>query len=100
MDAHAGALLASARPGHSVNTGGGQPPLPTVPYVHHYGAVVVPKRIAQVHSAVQEGGGAEATAFGDGGGKGGDLKGIWCLWAHPRDGPILQVPRESDIGGG
>ena len=64
-------------------TEGEQPLPPTVPSVRHTGAEVVPKRIAQAHSAVQEGGGAEALAFGGGEGKGGDLKGVQRLWVHP-----------------
>ena len=70
-----------------------------MPSVQHAGAMAVPKQIGQVHSVVQEGGGSEATAFGSGGGKGGDHKGVQRLWAHPRDGPTLQVSGESDIGG-
>ena len=54
-----------------------------VPPLQHDGDVAVPKRIAQVHITVQEGGGAEAMEFGSGGGKGGDLKGVYCLRAHP-----------------
>ena len=100
MYGHVGALLVSARPVHRGNSGGGRPPPPTVTYLQHSGAVEVPKRIAQAHIAVQEGGGAEATVFGGGGGKGGDLKGVQCLWEHPQDGPVLKVPRESVIGGG
>ena len=74
---HVGALLASARLGNRGNNGGEKPPPPTVPSVRHSGAVAVPKRIAQSHSAVQEGGRAEAKAFGGGGGKGGNLKGVF-----------------------
>ena len=95
-----GALLESARPGHCGNTGIGKPPPTTVPSVRHSGAVAFPKRIAQAHSAVQERGGSEETAFGGRGGKGGNLKGVQQLWAHPQYGPILQVTEESDIGGG
>ena len=73
---------------------------PTVPYVQHTGAVVLPKRTAQAHITVQEGGRAEEMAFVDGGGKGGNLKGVQRLWAHPQDGPIIQLLGESVIGGG
>ena len=38
--------------------------------------------------------------FGGGGGNGGDIKGVQRLWANPQGGPLLQVPGESDIGGG
>ena len=68
--------------------------------MQHDGAMAVPKRIAQSHSSVQEGGRAEATAFGDGGGKGGNLKGVQHLQAHPQDGPVFQIPGESIIDGG
>ena len=37
----------------------------------------------------------ETTVIGDGGGKGGDLKGIYRLWDPPRDDGILQVPEEN-----
>ena len=70
------------------------------PPVQHDGAVAVPKRISQVHITVQEGGRAEAMAFGGTGGKGGKLKGIQHLRAHPQDGPIFQIPGDSTIGGG
>ena len=52
-----------------------------------------------MHRAVQEGGRAKATAFGGGSIKGGNLKVIQCLWPHPRDGPILQLPGETDTDG-
>ena len=100
MYVHVGALLVSARPVHRGNSGGGRPPPPTVTYLQHSGAVEVPKRIAQAHIAVQEGGGAEATVFGGGGGKGGDFKGVQRLWSHPRYFTVLQVPGDSDIGSG
>ena len=100
MDDHAGEILASAYPLHCGNTGVGQPTLTTMTSVLHDISVVVPKRIAQVHIAVQEGGRAEAMAFGGTGGKGGKLKGIQNLRAHPQDGPIFQIPGDSNIGGG
>ena len=56
MEGHAGALMTLARTGHHGNTGGGQPPPPTVPSVQHAGAVAVPKRIAQEHTTVHDGG--------------------------------------------
>ena len=59
-------------------TGGVKPPLTTVPYVQHSGAVAVPEQPAPEDSAAKEGGGAEATVFGGGGGKGGNLKGAQC----------------------
>ena len=68
--------------------------------VHHAGDVAFPKRIAQEHSAVQEGGVSEAAEFISGWGKGGDLKGVLSLWVQPIDGPVLQVSGESDISGG
>ena len=55
---------------------------------------------ATVHSAVQEEGGEEATALGRGGLKGGHLKGFQHLWDPPWYGDLLQIPGESDIGGG
>ena len=63
-DGHAGALLVSAHPVQRGNTGGGKPPPPMFSPVGHDVSVKVPKFIAQVHSAMQEGGRAEATAFG------------------------------------
>ena len=48
------ALLALARPRHRGDTVGGQPPLPTVSYVRHDGAVAVPERAEPSHIAVQE----------------------------------------------
>ena len=68
--------------------------------LQHAGAVAVLKQIAQEHIAVQVGGRAETAEFGGGGGKGGKLKGIQRLRAHPGDGPILQIPGESTIGSG
>ena len=55
-DGHAGAILASARPGHRDNNGGRQPPPPTVPSMQHAVDVGDPQRIAQEYNAVQEGG--------------------------------------------
>ena len=66
--------------------------------MQHDGALVVLKNISQDHIAVQEGEIAETTSFGGVEGKGGDLKGVQRLWAHPQDGPVLQVPGESFIG--
>ena len=91
--------MAPAHPGHSVNTGVGKPLPPTVPHVRTFGAVEVPKRIAQAHSAVQEGGGADMTAFGGIGEKGGDLKVVQSLWVHPQDFTVFQVPGYSIMGG-
>ena len=88
-----GALLASERPEHCSNTGGGQTPPPKVPPVRHAGAVAVLKWIAQEHSAVQEGGRAETAAFGSGGGKGINPKGVQHLLSQPQDVPILQTHR-------
>ena len=68
------------------------------PYVQHAGAMVVPNRIKQEQSTVQEGGRAEAAVLGGRIGKGGDLKGAQRLWDHPWDVPILQVPGESAMG--
>ena len=39
------------------------------------------------------------TEFCGGGGNGGDLKGVQRLWVHPRDGPVIKLPGDSDIGG-
>ena len=70
-----------------------------VPPVRHAGDVVVPKWISQDHSTVQEGGGAETTAFGGRGGKGVNIKGVQRLWAHPWYGSAFQVLGGSIIGG-
>ena len=48
---------------------------------------------------MQEGVEAEKTAFGDGGGNGGGIKGIYLLRVSPRDGSVLQIPGESAISG-
>ena len=66
--------------------------LKMVPYVRHYGAVIVPDRIVPSHSAVQEEGGEETTEFVGGGGEGGNLKGVQHLWAPPLDGDLLKIP--------
>ena len=68
--------------------------------MQHAGAVSIPKHIEQSHIAVQEGDREESTSFGGRGWKGGNLKGIQCLWAHPRYDTVFQVPRESFIGAG
>ena len=68
--------------------------------VRHAGDMEVHKRITKAHGTVQEGIGAEVTAFGRGGGKGGDLKGVQRLWEHSLDGTVFQIPWESTIGGG
>ena len=52
-----------------------------------------------MHRAIQERGGAEATAFSGRGGKSGNIEGVQRLWVHPRNGPIFQIPGESTIGG-
>ena len=83
MDSHADAPLAPTHPGNHGDNGGGQPPLPTVTSVRHSCAMAVPERAAPAHSAVQEGGGAEATALGGEGGKGSNFKGIQRLWTTP-----------------
>ena len=75
--------MVSSRQGNLGDTGGGQTIPPTVPPVRNTGAVAVLDQIAQYHSRVQEGGGAEMTEFGGGGGKGGDLKGVQRLHVHP-----------------
>ena len=101
-DRHVGALLASTSLGHHGKNEVGQPPpstVPTVPYVRCAVSVAIPKWIAQTHRAVQEVSSAKVTAFGGGGGKGGKTRGVQHLWAHPRDGPVLQVTEESDVGG-
>ena len=92
--------MASARLGNHGNIGGWKPLPPTVTSVQHYGDVEVPKRITQALITVKEGGGSEVMAFGGRGGKGGNLKGVQRLWAHPNDVPVLQVPGESVIIGG
>ena len=83
MDCHAGEFLALACWVHRGNTGGWQPPPPTVPPVGHAGAMTVPTWIVQSHNTMQEGSGAEATAFGGGGVKGGVLKGVHHLHVQP-----------------
>ena len=54
-----------------------------VPPIRHDAALVVLERIAQEHIAVQEGGGAEMTAFGGRGGKGSDLNAVQRLRVPP-----------------
>ena len=66
--------------------------------MQHDGALVVLKNISQDHIAVQEGEIAETTSFGGVEGKGGDLKGVQRLWAHPRDVDVLQIHGENTIG--
>ena len=82
-DGQEDALLALACLVHLDNNVRGKPLSPTVPSVKHTGSVAVPQRVAQAHSAVQEGGGSEAAAFGGRVGKGNYLKVIQRLWAHP-----------------
>ena len=50
-----------------------------VPYVKHDGSVAVSEQDALAHSAVQEGGGVEATALSSEGVKEGYLKGVHNL---------------------
>ena len=83
MDVHTYEILALARPGHRGNNGGRQPLPPKVTSVQHSGAVAFLERVAPVHSAVKEGGGAEAMAFSTRGGKGANLKGVQRLLAPP-----------------
>ena len=78
-DHHADSLMAPTRPRHCGNTGGGNPPSTTVPSVQHSSYVVFPERVEPAHSAVQERGKAEATAFGGGGVKGSYLKDVQLL---------------------
>ena len=92
--------MTPTRPGHHGDTGGGQPPPPTVPSVKHSGAVAVPEPDAPLHATVQEVGIAEATALGRGGGKGSHLKGVQFLCTPPLDGDLLQIPGESYLGSG
>ena len=80
-DGHVCALLALAHLGHRGNTGGGQSPAPMVLPIQNYSDVAVQTQIIQAHSTVKEGGRVEATEFGTGGGKGGNLKGIQRLWS-------------------
>ena len=86
-------IMASACTGQCGITVGGQPPPHTVTPVRHAGDMEFLERIVQEHSALQDGGEAEMTAFGGGGGKVSDLKGVQRLQALPRDGPVLQIPR-------
>ena len=60
----------------------------------------VPEQAAPAHIEVQERIGEEATAPASGGGKGGHLKDVQHLWTPPRDGDLLQIPGESDLGSG
>ena len=62
--------------------------------------MAVLKMVTQEHSTVQEGGGSEMMAFGGGGSKVDNLKISQRLQAHPRDGLVLKIPRESTMGGG
>ena len=39
-------------------------------------------------------------ALGIRGGKGSHLEGTQCLWASPGYGDLLQIPEDSDLGGG
>ena len=75
-DRHSDALLSPAHLVHRSDTGVGKPPPPTVPSMQNSGSVEFPERAASTYGAVQEGGGAEATALGSGGGKGSHLKGV------------------------
>ena len=94
---HAGALLESIRLGHCINTGGWKSPPPMLTPVQHSADVAVPTQIKQAHIAVQEWGRSEATAFGSGGGKGGNLKGVQRQWDHPQYSCVFQIPGESNI---
>ena len=99
-DDNADEIMVPARTGHRGDTGRVQPPPPTVLSVRHAGAVVFPERATLEHSTVQEGVGAEATALGRELEKGGQLNIFQCLWTPPWDDDLLQIPGESDIGGG
>ena len=59
----------------------------------------VAERGALEHSKVQEGSGVEATSLGGGGGAGGHLQGIQCLWAPLGYGNLLLIPGAGDLGG-
>ena len=91
--------MALARLGHHGDTGGEQPPPPTVPSVWHAGFVADAERDAPVHSALQKSGGVEALVLGSGEGAGGHLRGIHLLWETPGYGELLLIPREGDLGG-
>ena len=82
-DGHADAVLASARPGHRGNTVGGKPPPTMMPLVQNSGAMAVTEWVAPAHSTMQEGGGAELTTVGSGGGGNSKIKGVQRLWAPP-----------------
>ena len=51
--------------------------------MRHDGSMAFFELVASVHSAMQEGGGAEAMALGSGGGEGGHVHGIQPVWAPP-----------------
>ena len=65
----------------------------------HTSAVEVAEWDAPVHSAVQEGSRAEATALGGGGGTSVCLQGIQNLWVPPGDGELLLIPGAGDLCG-
>ena len=56
--------------------------------------------VPEVHPAMKEGGGAEATELGRGGGEGGHIQGVQHIWAPPGDDDLLQIPGEVGLSGG
>ena len=71
-----------------------------VPSVLYSGDVDVAEWDSPAHSAVKEGGGAEAAELGGEGGAGSHLQGIQRLYSTPGYGELLPIPGEGDIGGG
>ena len=85
--------------GHCGDTGGGQPPPPTVPSVRHAGAMVVIDRYAWAHGSMQEGGGAKLKTPGSGGEEGSHIQGVQRVWTSLGDGDLLQIIGAGDLSG-
>ena len=49
---------------------------------------------------MQEGGGAKDMVPGSGGGVGGHIQGIQCVWTPPLDGDLFQILGGCDLSSG
>ena len=78
-------------PGNRGDTGGKQPPPPTVPPLQHAGVMAGSEGYALAHHVIQEGGVSKETASDSGGEEGGHIQGLQRLWTPTGDGYITDL---------
>ena len=67
--------------------------------MQHDGTMAGSERDVSAHRAMQEESGAKETEPGNGGGEGGHIQGLQCVWTPPGYGDLFQIRGSVGLSG-